>query len=81
MKIFFWWTVGWKRIEVGNLPATLRGCRALRAIRGYRMLGRSTLLEELHSNRWADHAILPVISDPDDPKFDLEAYLTLSEAK
>ena len=31
--------------------------------------------------RWTDLVVLAVISDPNDPKFDLEAYLTLSEAK
>ena len=29
----------------------------------------------------ADPVVLAVVSNPDDPKFDLEAYLTLNEVK
>lgn len=39
------------------------------------VIGRSLLEQK------TDLSILAVISDPSDPKFDLEAYLTLSEAK
>lgn len=42
---------------------------------------RARLLQKLCAKKWTNHVIFAVISDPDDPKFDLEAYLTLSEAK
>lgn len=64
--------------------ASWRVCRAL-GVWGLYLVRRyqngTEVLEESYSNRLADLVVVAVISDPNDPKFDLEAYLTLSEAK
>lgn len=63
------------------LLARRRLCRAL-GLLGLHPDGNGVRkMEESCSNKKTDLFILAVISDPNDPKFDLEAYLTMSEAK
>lgn len=46
----------------------------------YETMTRTVWLQYFGAKRWTDRANLAVISDPADPKFDLEAYLKVSEA-
>lgn len=41
---------------------------------------RTVCSQRFGAKKWTDHVNLAVISDPADPKFDLEAYLKVSEA-
>ena len=76
--------VVWKPTVVGNFSVggenvVCLECWACMRI-GNTRIGFN-ISREGRSNRWANFVIFAVISDPNDPKFDLEAYLTLSEAK
>lgn len=64
--------------------ARRRVCRALVLLGQHpdrRHQNKPGVIQAICSKIRTDSVILAVISDPNDPKFDLEAYLTLSEAK